>query len=100
MAAIWSLPSPPGCTALSPGPWSGHWSRWLGICWVGWLVWAILLALTGLQQPSVPRWPGVGRGRHWMALLALAMLLLTFTPAPVANDTFPQVAHMIKYGSR
>ncbi len=69
-------------------------------CWVGWMVWAILLALSGLQRPSVPRWPGVGRGRHWMALLALAMLLLTFTPAPVANDTFPQVAHMIKYGSR
>jgi membrane-associated protease RseP (regulator of RpoE activity) len=68
--------------------------------WVGWLVWAILLALTGMQHPSVPRWPGVGRGRRWMALLALAMLLLTFTPAPVANSTFPQVAHLLKYGNR
>jgi hypothetical protein len=68
--------------------------------WVGWMVWAILLALSGLQQPSVPRWPGVGRGRRRLALVALAMLVLTFTPAPVTNSTFPQVAHMIKHGSR
>ncbi len=68
--------------------------------WVGWMIWAILLALSGLQQPSVPQWPAVGRGRRWMALLALAMLILTFTPAPVANSTFPQVARIIKYGNR
>jgi hypothetical protein len=68
--------------------------------WVGWMIWAILLALSGLQQPSVPQWPGVGSGRRKMALLALAMLILTFTPAPVVNSTFPQVAHMIKHGSR
>jgi membrane-associated protease RseP (regulator of RpoE activity) len=69
-------------------------------CWVGWMIWAILLALSGLQQPGVPRWPGVGRGRTAMAVVALAMLLLTFTPAPVANSTFPQVAHLIKHGNR
>jgi membrane-associated protease RseP (regulator of RpoE activity) len=68
--------------------------------WVGWMIWAFLLALSGLQQPSVPTWPGVGRGRRRLALLALAILVLTFTPAPVANSTFPQVAHMIKHGSR
>lgn len=68
--------------------------------WVGWMIWAILLALSGLQQPSVPRWPGIGHGREKMALVALALLLLTFTPAPVANSTFPQVAHMIKHGNR
>jgi hypothetical protein len=68
--------------------------------WVGWMIWAILLALSGLQQPSVPQWPEIGRRREKIALLALAMLLLTFSPAPVANSTFPQVAHMIKHGSR
>jgi hypothetical protein len=35
-----------------------------------------------------------------MALLALAMLILTFTPAPVMNSTFPQVAHLIRHGRR
>ena len=68
--------------------------------WVGWMVWAILLALSGLQQPSVPRWPGVGLRRQRMALLALAMLILTLTPAPIANSSFPQVVHLIKHGSR
>jgi membrane-associated protease RseP (regulator of RpoE activity) len=68
--------------------------------WVGWMIWAILLALSGLQQPQVPQWPGVGKGRGWLALLALAMLALTFIPAPVGNSTFPQVARMIKHGSR
>jgi hypothetical protein len=68
--------------------------------WVGWMIWAILLALSGLQQPSVPRWPGIGRSRKKMALVALVLLLLTFTPAPVADSTFPQVAHMMKHGSR
>jgi membrane-associated protease RseP (regulator of RpoE activity) len=68
--------------------------------WVGWMVWAILLALSGLRQPSVPQRPGVGRGRMRLSLVAVAMLILTFTPAPVANSSFPQVAHMIKHGSR
>jgi hypothetical protein len=31
--------------------------------WVGWFVWAILLALSALRQPSVPPYPGVGKGR-------------------------------------
>lgn len=67
-------------------------------CWAGWIIWAILLSLSGLQQPSVPVAPGVGNGRRWMALLALGLLLLTLTPAPVLNKTFPQVAHAIKHG--
>ncbi|MDR3762477.1 MAG: site-2 protease family protein [Acidobacteriota bacterium] len=67
-------------------------------CWAGWIVWAIMLSLTALQQPSVPLWPGVGRGRRWMALVALALLLLTLTPAPVLSSTFPQVAYAIKHG--
>jgi membrane-associated protease RseP (regulator of RpoE activity) len=68
--------------------------------WVGWMVWAILLALSGLQQPRVPRHPSVGGKRRRLALVALAMLVLTFTPAPVANATFPQVAHLMKHEGR
>jgi Zn-dependent protease len=66
--------------------------------WVGWMIWAILLAISGLQKPSVPRWPDVGPVRRRMALVALALLALTFTPAPIVNDSFPQVAHRIKQG--
>jgi membrane-associated protease RseP (regulator of RpoE activity) len=50
--------------------------------WVGWLVWAILLALTGLRHPQVPTWPGLSAGRKWLALLALVLLILTFIPIP------------------
>jgi hypothetical protein len=66
-------------------------------CWAGWMIWAIFLALSGLQQPSVPAWPPLARGRRWMAMLALALLLLTLTPAPVLNSSFPQVAHSLKH---
>jgi membrane-associated protease RseP (regulator of RpoE activity) len=69
-------------------------------CWVGWLLWAILLTLTGLRHPRVPRRPGMGRARRRMALVALAMLVLTFTPAPVVNANFAQVAHMMRHGGR
>ena len=66
--------------------------------WAGWMIWAILLAVSGLQRPSVPLWPPVGRGRRWMALVALGMLILTFMPAPVGGKTFPEVARAIKHG--
>ncbi len=65
--------------------------------WAGWMIWAILLALSGLQQPGVPAWPSVGRKRRLLALMAVAMLVLTFMPAPVQNETFPQVVHKIKH---
>lgn len=68
--------------------------------WAGWIIWAILLALSGLRQPNVPQWPGVGRPRKIMALVALAILLLTFTPAPIAHAALPEVVHIVKQGNR
>jgi membrane-associated protease RseP (regulator of RpoE activity) len=50
--------------------------------WEGWLVWALVIAFTGLRHPQVPEWPGLRGGRKALALLALAMLVLTFMPAP------------------
>lgn len=50
--------------------------------WAGWLLWAVLLAFTGLRHPQVPMWPELSRNRKWMALLALALLILTFIPIP------------------
>jgi hypothetical protein len=51
--------------------------------WKGWLLWAVLLAFTGLRHPMVPRWPEVSTGRRLLALAALAMLVLTFVPTPI-----------------
>ncbi|MBZ5629488.1 MAG: site-2 protease family protein [Acidobacteriia bacterium] len=54
--------------------------RWKS--WEGWLVWALLLTISGLRHPQVPPWPGIGRSRKWLALLAFLMLVLTFVPEP------------------
>jgi membrane-associated protease RseP (regulator of RpoE activity) len=54
--------------------------------WTGWLVWAVLLFFLGARHPQVPEWPDIGWGRRMLALAALAMLLMTITPAPVIGS--------------
>src|SRR2546428_3269154 len=53
----------------------------LSFC-TGWLVWAILLRISGLRHPMVMDWPGVTGGRRWLAAFALLMLVLTFASEP------------------
>ena len=64
--------------------------------WVGWLVWAILLRFSGMRHPMVPEWPEIRGGRRWLALFALLMLILTFTPAPIAHSSFPDFIREIR----
>ena len=64
--------------------------------WAGWLLWAVLLAVSGMRHPVVPDWPGIGRGRRWLAVLALLMLVLTLTPAPVAHSSLPEAVQAIR----
>jgi peptidase M50-like protein len=64
--------------------------------WTGWLVWAVLLRLSGMRHPSVPVWPEVTRGRRWLAIFALFMLLLTFSYIPISLPDQPQ--SLIQYG--
>ncbi len=59
--------------------------------WVGWLLWSILLAISGLRHPVVPPWPGVERGRYAIGIFALLMLVLTFSPAPFAHASLREV---------
>ena len=59
--------------------------------WLGWFVWAVLLRISGMRHPIVPEWPGITRGRHWMALVGLMMLLLTFTPSPFMHASGREV---------
>jgi membrane-associated protease RseP (regulator of RpoE activity) len=55
----------------------------MGLLWRGWLIWAIILLVTGVRHPPVPPHPGLSRGRVLLAVLGLVILLLTFMPAPV-----------------
>jgi membrane-associated protease RseP (regulator of RpoE activity) len=55
--------------------------------WLGWLIWAILLEISSFRHPQVPDWPKVSGTRAWLAIFAVIMLILTFTPAPVAQGS-------------
>jgi membrane-associated protease RseP (regulator of RpoE activity) len=59
--------------------------------WLGWLMWALLLALSGLRHPIVPQWPGVNGSRRGLAIVALVLLILTFAPAPIAHSSMGEV---------
>jgi membrane-associated protease RseP (regulator of RpoE activity) len=56
------------------------------LLWPGWLVWALLLTISGVRHPQVPPWPGLRTSRKLLALLALAMLILTFVPEPLKGS--------------
>lgn len=58
--------------------------------WTGWLVWAVLLRVSGMRHPTVPVWPEIGTGRRWLAVFALLMLVLTFAYSPVSATGEPQ----------
>jgi membrane-associated protease RseP (regulator of RpoE activity) len=52
-------------------------------CWTGWLIWAVLLRVSGMRHPEVAEWPDITPARKWLAAFALIMLILTFAYAPV-----------------
>src|SRR2546430_3249717 len=59
--------------------------------WLGWMVWAVLLRISGMRHPMVADWPGVSGVRRWLAVFALLMLVLTLTPAPFAHSSLMHV---------
>ncbi len=54
--------------------------------WAGWLLWAAVLRMTGSRHPEVPLRPGVDRKRWLLAFVALVLLVLTVTPAPLQGS--------------
>jgi len=72
------------------------WHRWISLltvialvplakyCWVGWLLWAVVLWLTS-QHPHVPNYPRLSGARKLAAVFAVVMLSLAFTPAPFSE---------------
>lgn len=59
--------------------------------WAGWLLWAILLRISGMRHPMVEEWPGLTPGRKLLAGFALLMMVVTLTPAPVAHSSLLQL---------
>jgi membrane-associated protease RseP (regulator of RpoE activity) len=64
-------------------------------CWAGWLLWAVLLGLTGMRHPSVPEFPPL-KGRRALALFGLLMLILTFAAAPTTNSSLLQAIAQVR----
>jgi membrane-associated protease RseP (regulator of RpoE activity) len=64
--------------------------------WAGWLLWSVLLMVTGMRHPQVPREPGLGAARHLLAVFAVVMLLLTFVPAPFGNTGLYAQFHVFR----
>jgi membrane-associated protease RseP (regulator of RpoE activity) len=58
----------------------------LSLFWLGWLVWAIILGLIGRRHPPVAPWPGLSYGRRAWSVVAVLMLVLTWTPAPIVGQ--------------
>jgi hypothetical protein len=55
--------------------------------WIGWLLWAVILRMTGERHPDVPHYPEPGKMRWILGAVAVAMLAVTFVaePFPVQN---------------
>jgi len=66
--------------------------------WTGWLLWAVLLAISGMRHPLVPEWPGITGARRWLAVFAIIMLLLTFTPTPFTRSSLHEVIQEFRSG--
>jgi Zn-dependent protease len=53
-------------------------------CWVGWLLWAVVLWLTS-RHPPIRKRPELSKPRKVLAVFAIAMLALAFTPTPITG---------------
>ena len=50
--------------------------------WTGWLLWGAILLLPMMRHPRIPNFPMLPRKHLWLGWIALALLALTFLPAP------------------
>ncbi len=58
----------------------------LSCFWIGWLVWAAILGVTGWRHPPVPAWPELDSRRQMLSLAAVLLLALTIVPAPILGQ--------------
>jgi membrane-associated protease RseP (regulator of RpoE activity) len=66
--------------------------------WAGWIIWAILLRLSGMRHPIVVEYPGITGVRRWLFVLAIVMLVLTLAPAPFGHSSLLQVIRELRAG--
>jgi Zn-dependent protease len=55
--------------------------------WTGWLLWGAILLLPAMRHPHVSYFPLMPYNHRWLCVLALALLVLTFLPAPFVGTS-------------
>ncbi|MBV9573049.1 MAG: site-2 protease family protein [Acidobacteriales bacterium] len=71
----------------------------LGIyCWTGWLIWSVLLRLSGMRHPVVAKRPVISGWRLWLTALSVVMLIVTLTPSPFAHSSLLEVIRDFRRG--
>jgi membrane-associated protease RseP (regulator of RpoE activity) len=63
------------------------------LCWVGWLLWGLFLVIPAMRHPRVAIAPGLSRSRLVLAIIGLAIFLLTFTPTPFYDSSLIHFFH-------
>ncbi len=58
----------------------------MALLWRGWLVWSVVLLITGSRHPRIPVEEGIDGKRWLLAAFGLVMFLLTFVPVPFAGS--------------
>jgi membrane-associated protease RseP (regulator of RpoE activity) len=56
-------------------------------CWMGWIVWGLLLFIPAMRHPRVPVDQPLGRKNVILGILALGVLALTFCAAPFQDSS-------------
>lgn len=64
------------------------------LCWVGWILWALILFLPMMRHPKVPLQGGLHQGRVVLGLAGIVIFLLTFTPTPFYDTSLLQLLHL------
>jgi membrane-associated protease RseP (regulator of RpoE activity) len=60
----------------------------LGIfCWLGWILWGLMLFIPAMRHPRIAETPGLDRKRVVLGIIALAILALTFSAMPFAGSS-------------
>jgi membrane-associated protease RseP (regulator of RpoE activity) len=61
--------------------------------WIGWILWGAMLLIPAMRHPRVPLEPTLGRKRKLLAVLALLIFLLTFSPEPFSHSSLLHYFH-------
>ena len=67
--------------------------------WVGWLLWGVFLMVPAMRHPKVSVAPELSRRRIALAVIGLAIFLVTFTPTPFHDNSLMHFFHIDPFRS-